>query len=566
MAIDWAVWGPPLATVVLGGVIARLVLQQVADAEGANAVTREGRANDLASTRDEVVEQLKHLETEREKLAPEEYEAERARLVARGSRALAALDGVDPDQAPRAAAPAASAPAAVAPAPAQPAPIGAEWRGALYALAAVALGWLLWSYLQGNAAPRGQGASMTGNLPGEQQGGMQQDPTQSAEFKSREAELQAKLTADPRDLEALNGLTQLFLSHGAPEKAFEWSKKALDVDPKNADARVYRAVLSAMMGMMDPAVVALDAVLADDPKHQLALVYKGLILLELGRFPEAAAVLEVASAQDPENPMLRERLAQARTGGAPGSPGPAAAGGDLLAAGTLQLDPAAAATLKGTEVLYLSLVDPAKPGPPVAADRINPPIQFPVTFDLTTADIRAMGGGPLPAVFELKARFDGDGNAMTKEPGLPLAVVTGVAKGTAGLQLTMTLDGTPVAAPAGAAPPPAPTAPAGAGDAIASGRVTLGPGVVAGGTETVFVIVKNPAAGPMPIAVKKLPPTFPLDFVLTTADMMAGPGAVPDQITVSVRLDLDGNPTTKDGAKAEVAAPRGATGLALTLQ
>lgn len=587
MPIDWAVWGPPLATVVGGGVVATLLLQRSANADGDARVEKEGRWNDLASTHAEVLEALKHLETEKDKLAPAEYEAERSRLLARGSRAMAALDGQapvaagTPAVAPAPAAPgalastAAAAPVAPSPAPA----IGGEWRGALYALAGVALAWTLWTFLQQESAPRGSG-SMTGNLPGEQVGGAPiQDPTQSPEFQSRVAAFTAQLEADPKNLDALNGLTQLYLSHGVPEQAFEWSKKAMEVDAKNLDARTYRAVLTAMMGMLDGAMASLDQVLAEDPKQQKALVYKGLILLELGRHADAVPVLEVALAQEPENPMLRAKLEEAKAGPGAAQAGVGAApagGGELLVAGTLTIDPAAQAALKGTETLFLSLADPAKPGPPVAADRIAGPFTFPIPFDLTTADIRAMpGAGGVPAVMELKARFDADGNAMTKEPGLPLAVVTGVAKGASGLQVTLSLSGAPTAAAGGAPPPGNPMlAPLGApaaapaGETLAAGRATLGAGVSVVGTEVVFVSVKDPAGGP-PLAVKKLAPTFPLDFTVTRADLvqMGAPRSVPAQVTVTVRIDRDGNATTKDGPVGEqTGVSTGATGLAVTLQ
>jgi tetratricopeptide (TPR) repeat protein len=583
MPIDWSVWGPPLATVAAGGVVATLLLQRSANGDNDARVEREGRTNDLVSTHDEVLEALKHLETEREKLPPAEYAAERARLLARGSRALEALDGASgtpvapvASGAPEPAMAATAAPAATV-APAAPA-IGGEWRGALFALAGVALAWMLWNFIQGESAPRGSG-SMTGNLPGEQVGGAPvQDPTQSAEFKARVAGFEQALSANPKDMAALNGLTQLYLSHGVPEQAFEWSKKAMEADPKDLDARTYRAVLTAMMGMLDPGLAALDVVLAEAPDHQKALVYKGLILLELGKHAEAVPVLEKAAAAEPGNPMLQAKLAEAKAGpGAMppmGGPPPGGAG-ELLVAGTLQLDPAAQAAVKGTETLFLSLADPTKPGPPVAADRIAGPFSFPIPFDLTTADIRAMpGAGGVPAVMDLKVRFDGDGNAMTKEPGLPLAIVTGVSKGTGGLVVTLSLDGAPTAAPAGAAPAPAGNpmlAPMGApsgGETLAAGRVTLGAGVSAVGNETVFVSVKDPAGGP-PLAVKKLAPVFPLDFTVTRADIiqMAGPRSVPANVTVTVRLDRDGSATTKDGPSAELAGVgTGTAGLSLTLQ
>ncbi|MCB9684840.1 MAG: tetratricopeptide repeat protein [Alphaproteobacteria bacterium] len=584
MDIDWGDWGPPLAVFVMGAVGAALTLSRQGSSSSAQ-VEAERRRNDLQSTRDEVVEALKNLELDQAKMDPAEYAAERERLLARGARAIEALEtgtvgGDAPAPAP-APAPAA-APAAAAPPPA-PAGLAPEWKGALYALGAVALGWVLWTFAQDNSRDRG-GGSMTGSLPGEDamQQQQQQDPTQTPQFKAREEQLNAALAANPNDAGVLVELTQLYLSHGVPEKALQYNDMALKVDSKNLDARTQRALLTAMMGMMDKALVDLEGVLADDPNHPKATAYKGLILLETQQFEQAAAALEKAVELDPNSPQLRAALNEARTQAAGGPPPPMpGAGGDVLAKGTVVIDPAAQATLKGTETLFLSLATPGRPGPPVAADVVQGPLSFPMPFDLTTADIRAMpGSGDVPAVMDLKVRVDLDGNAMTKEPGTPSALVTGVSRGTDGLVVTLTLDGATSVAPAGG-PPPAPAGnpllapvapPSGGGGAVlASGTATLDPARAAEAAgKMVFLSVRDPAGGP-PIAAKKLmSATFPLQFEITEADIvqmgMARP--VPGTFNVSVRLDADGNAMTKAGEPEALATgvSKGSSGLSLVLK
>jgi len=52
---------------------------------------------------------------------------------------------------------------------------------------------------------------------------------------------------------------------------------------------------------------------------------------------------------------------------------------------------------------------------------------FPLTFDVSAAD--SMMGQPLPPKMRLEARIDSDGDAMTKDPKDPVAVVDNVAAG-----------------------------------------------------------------------------------------------------------------------------------------
>ena len=74
-------------------------------------------------------------------------------------------------------------------------------------------------------------------------------------------------------------------------------------------------------------------------------------------------------------------------------------------------------------------------------------------------------------------------------------------------------------------------------DASLSGKVA--PGAVL----FVFARAAGASGGP-PIAVKRLPPTFPAAFDLSEKDSMMGQ-AFPDALLIEARLDADGDPTTK---------------------
>ena len=94
---------------------------------------------------------------------------------------------------------------------------------------------------------------------------------------------------------------------------------------------------------------------------------------------------------------------------------------------------------------------------------------------------------------------------------------------------------------------------AGTVDIDPSLRSTVAPGAIL----FVFARAAGAAGGP-PVAVKRLPATFPATFELTEADSMMGQ-PFPDPLLLEARLDSDGDPTTRaptdpkarlDGVKA----------------
>jgi len=458
MTFEWATWQAPLIVLLIGTLVGLgLLSRRSGDRDQAAA---EGRQRDLEREREQAIEALKALETEASKMDPKDYQREREALLQRGAAVLRAMDGVSPsagadagdgseeqafrqrealvamlrtarseagpdafDAALRVATGATSAsPSVVAPA----------WRGALYATALWALVGLLVAYANDQATARRDGGSMTGGTAGAAAPAAPAAP----DFDALAKPFEARLAANPNDLEALNELTQLALSANKAQEAMQYSQRALEIDPKSPDALASKAVLTAMVGMADRALETLEEALAVDPDHPRSLTYKGLLLMEQGQFAAAVPVLERAVALQPGVAPLQGALQQARQRaglGAPSAP-PAAAGGEVVVSGRLYL--AGDAQLTGNETLFISLRDPAG-GPPLAAKRLQP-TTFPVDFTVTTQDAIAMGGAPrpFPAMMSINARLDGDGNAMTRE-GLPEAGAGGVEKGTTGLKLTL---------------------------------------------------------------------------------------------------------------------------------
>jgi len=452
---DWAVWGTPLA-VFLGAIVLG-VLAAVSTRETANpSVQRDGENKDLDRNRAAALQALKDLELDRDKLAPEDYQRERAALLARGGAAARALDvpagdppsdpqdeinqlathlrelrsRVDDDGIRRA-----LTLAGIESHPPDTPVISPAWRGAATVLILFAVaGGLFYNADTGSVARR-DGASMTGN---QDLGGGSQ--ATSPPWMAMAQDLEAKLAADPTNLDIANELTQLYMSAGDPGKAMEYNRKAFEITDKDPTARTYKAVLAAMVGMTDRAIAGLEEVLEDTPGHVKALTYLGLILLEANRTDEAIDLLEQAVALQPGVMPLQQALnrARQRAGRAPVAPPPApSASGpaETVLSGTLTLD--ASAEVTGSEILFVSVRAPGG-GPPLAALRL-PPGPFPMDFEITTANAIAMGGAPrpFPDTLMLSVRVDRDGDPISKAPDEPSATVPNAIKGSTDLKLTL---------------------------------------------------------------------------------------------------------------------------------
>ena len=75
MTFDWAEWGPPLAVLVVGLIGgAFLVARSRLQAGEQAAITREGARMDLEKRHETVVEALRALELEKDKLTPDDYQ------------------------------------------------------------------------------------------------------------------------------------------------------------------------------------------------------------------------------------------------------------------------------------------------------------------------------------------------------------------------------------------------------------------------------------------------------------------------------------------------------------
>lgn len=489
---EWALPLTVMAIAAVGGAVATFMLRR--DDRQANAIGASGRHEDLMRRQAEALEALAALETQRGHMAPDDYEAERKALLQKGATAMRKLDeeagptpgaapsGVDPisagvaeltaalkrgeldeltyaravaalasarpAMASAAAPPPGAAPAAVAsPGATTTAPpvVSPVWQGAIYALAGAGLiAGLLW-FANNQSQPRRDGASMTGNqdLGTVDNAGNDIDMSQEPPiFKQRREAAEAAFAKDPNDVKALNELTQLAFRE--PQKAWNYNEMARKVDPKDPDARMYHAVITAMMGMPEKAEERFEELLTEIPDHGPAWAWRGLVQLEAKQWEKAEASLLKAKELGITDHSLENSLKMAQAKGVmPGAgaipdganPPPPAGNTATIAAGVIELDPGR--TTFAGKTLFVSVKDPAMPGPPVAALQL-PPGPFPMPFSITEANKMAMGGDrPIPANVQLTIRLDDDGNAMTKSPSDPQVTVDNLARGTTGLSLTL---------------------------------------------------------------------------------------------------------------------------------
>ena len=385
---------------------------------------------DLEAKRDALVAQLRAL--------PDDAVDERARLEAETAIVLRELDQ---HQSRKPAASSARAGGASSDSAMDPTVKGFLWgAGSVAALA----GLLFFVYQ--TATPRPEGETATGGLPGAQQ--QAQAPAGATDPAVQQ--LEAAVQRDPANNNLRLDLAQMYLERDNLMGVFEQTRVVLDRDPQNARALTFGALVRMAMGETDTAVGMLQQATKIEPKNLDAWVAMAWIHAQTGKMAEAENAIAQAKKVSPENGgRLDDVLSQMKshiasqgnpqmagaqpqgdmpTGHPPVSGQPAGMTGQPPAAGaksmkvTLQLGNPSAP--KGG-IVYV-IARPLTGGPPVAVKRMQV-AAFPITFDFGSAD--SMLGQPLPDRFRLEARLDSDGDAATKPPTDPSAVLAETGAG-----------------------------------------------------------------------------------------------------------------------------------------
>ena len=145
--------------------------------------------------------------------------------------------------------------------------------------------------------PGGVGMPGSAGMP---QGGM------PAQLMQMIQSYRAALAKNPDDLEANIGLGNLEFDSGHWAKAIESYTRALDLDPKNADVRVDRAIAYHNLGKSDVAKGELVRVTKGSPRHKNAWLNLGVVAGQLGERATAIQAWERYLELDPNGEHAAE--------------------------------------------------------------------------------------------------------------------------------------------------------------------------------------------------------------------------------------------------------------------
>ncbi len=115
--------------------------------------------------------------------------------------------------------------------------------------------------------------------------GTVQDPSA---FVQNEAALKTLLSANPKNLDALIQLGNLYYDHGEYRQAIEWYGRALDIDPRNPNVRTDRGTCYWSLNEPDAALAEFRKSLEVDPAHAQTLYNMGVVYLHGKNDPEGA--------------------------------------------------------------------------------------------------------------------------------------------------------------------------------------------------------------------------------------------------------------------------------------
>jgi cytochrome c-type biogenesis protein CcmH len=435
-------WGPAtwvLAAGLLAGAVLALRLR------GTRTITpqeeeADARRRDLEAQRDTLLDQLRELDDAAGVRDPQILAGERDRLEMLAARVLADLDRHTP--APRAQTKA----AATAKAEPGAAPTAAEAkraarRGFAWGLgSAAALAGLLFG-VWGVAHPRGEGGSLTGDLPMRQGAATPGAPDAPGGGPDAElAQLQAAVAQNPGDLDARLELVQAYLGRNELMQVWNETQEVLRRSPGHPRAMSYQALVRLAMGQADAAEKQLKEAMAKAPGLLEPRLHLSLVYVRTGRVAEANAVLDAAERDFPQRKAALQRLrseimatrGEERAGEAQAAEAPPAQPSGQQVSGQIELDAGKAAP-QGGIVFVTARAMGQEGGPPVAVKRL--PAAFPLRFTLGSED--SMMGQELPAELRVEARLDSDGDPLTRGASDLTARVDGVRLGQSGLRLRL---------------------------------------------------------------------------------------------------------------------------------
>ncbi|MCL5291826.1 MAG: PIN domain-containing protein [Actinobacteria bacterium] len=134
---------------------------------------------------------------------------------------------------------------------------------------------------------------------------LQQIQAQEQQLKAQENGYQMILDRNPKDLQSLIGLGNVNFDRGEVyqdpkyyQKAVDYYLKALEIDPKNVNARLYMGIEYYKLAMFDIALGEFKKIISYQPNNELAHFYAGSILMQKsdykGALPHLKKYQEIA--------------------------------------------------------------------------------------------------------------------------------------------------------------------------------------------------------------------------------------------------------------------------------
>ena len=139
------------------------------------------------------------------------------------------------------------------------------------------IGYLIGKQSAGVSAPVASMPLQAQTSPPSQGQPPMQNPAVAAQ---NEASLRSLLMANPKNLDALIQLGNLYYDQGQYPQAVEWYGKALDIDPRNPNVRTDRGTSYWNLNRPDEAIAEFQKSLQVDPGHAQTLYNLGLVYLQ----------------------------------------------------------------------------------------------------------------------------------------------------------------------------------------------------------------------------------------------------------------------------------------------
>jgi tetratricopeptide (TPR) repeat protein len=166
----------------------------------------------------------------------------------------------------------------------------------------------------------GQSVAQTGDAPAGGSGGAPAGGSEQmmAQVFQEITALKTAIGKDPKDIQALIRLANMYHDARKFEEAVQYYKKALAVTPKDVDARTDMGICLYEMGMADDAIAQFRTSLSYDPKHWQTWLNLGIVALssknDIQTATEAFGKVEEINPGFKDLPMLKDALKKASTG------------------------------------------------------------------------------------------------------------------------------------------------------------------------------------------------------------------------------------------------------------